>query len=456
MAALKPDQLIEIDIDKLVPGGEGLGRYEGLAVFVPEGLPGDRVSARVISLKPGYARALITDVLSPAPTREVPPCPYVASCGGCQWQHQSYTAQLAAKRDLLLETLSSFGGWERDALEALCAPVAGMQEPWHYRNKGQFPFQRVNGQLEAGFYAPRSHHLVAIDQCLIHHQRINEILAWSVAAARQAGLQAYDEQSRSGDLRHLIIRHGFKTDQTLVGFVTRQPKLAGLNELAVKLREAFPSVVGVVQNINPKAGNRILGDETRVLAGSGSYLDAIEDLRFEVSLPSFFQVNPVQTEVLYASAARMAEVSRDEIVIDAYSGAGTIALSLARHCREVIGIEVVSAATADAGRNARLNGSDNVRFITGKVEDELPGLVKRLNQPPVVILDPPRKGCEPSVLATVAKAGIERVVYVSCNPATLARDSALLKNEGYTLDALQPVDMFPHTHHLETVARFRR
>lgn len=456
MPSLKPGQQLELTIDKLVPGGEGLARHEGLTVFVPEALPGDRVRASVISVKPGYARALIESVSVAGPERIAPPCPQVAACGGCQWQHQAYTAQLRVKRELLLETLHKIGGWDPALLEALCAPVAGMREPWHYRNKGQFPFQTVAGRLAAGFYAPRSHDLVPIEDCLIHHPTINAILAWTSARAREHGLRAYDEATGQGELRHLIIRHGFRTDQTLVGFVTRTASVANLQVLADELMRVFPSVVGVVQNLNPKSGNRILGDETRVLSGSASYLDQLAELRFEVSLPSFFQVNPVQTELLYATAAELAAVDPEAIVVDAYSGAGTIALWLARHCREVIGIESVAAATADAGRNAALNGSANVRFLTGKVEAVLPQLMPELGARPVVMLDPPRKGCEPAVLETVARAGVERIVYVSCNPATLARDSALLRAQGYQLDALRPVDMFPHTHHLETVARFSR
>ena len=455
-SALKAGQLVELTVEKLVPGGEGLARHQGLTVFVPGGLPGDRLRARVISTKPAYARALIEAVLVPAATRLIPPCPVVAACGGCQWQHQAYAAQLLAKRELLLETMAKIGGWDTEALEPLCSAVAGMAEPWHYRNKGQFPFQRVAGRLEAGFYAPRSHDLVALDTCLIHHQAINEILAWTVARAREAGIQAYDEVSRTGELRHLIIRHGFRTDQTLVGFVTCSPRVPGLDALATELMQAFPTVTGVVQNIQPQPGNRILGDENRILTGTGTYLDQLDGLRFEVSLPSFFQVNPLQTEVLYATAAEGAAIGSADTVIDAYSGAGTISLWLARRCREVIGIEQVAAATADAGRNADLNGIANARFETGKVEALLPALVRQLPAAPVIVLDPPRKGCEPAVLETVAKAGVERLVYVSCNPATLARDSVLLRQSGFRLQALRPVDMFPHTHHLETVALFQR
>lgn len=453
---LSPGERLTLDIDKLVPGGEGLARHEGLAVFVPAGLPGDRLRARVISVKPGYARALIETVVQGGPTRVQPPCPVVEACGGCQWQHQAYAAQLEAKRTLLLETLAGIGGWEPAQLVAICAPVAGMTTPWHYRNKGQFPFQQVRGRLEAGFYAPRSHDLVPLTNCLIHHPRINEILAWTVQAAREAGLSAYDERLRTGDLRHLIVRHGFATDQTLVGFVTRRPEVPGLPELARKLAATFPSVVGVVQNINPQPGNRILGESQRVLSGQASYTDSLDGLRFDVSLPSFFQVNPHQTEVLYAQVAELAEAAADDGILDAYSGAGTIALWLARSSRQVIGIEVVGAATADAERNAVRNGLGNVRFVTGKVEERLPELMSRLGDQPLVILDPPRKGCEPEVLAAVAAAGCRRLIYVSCNPATLARDSAGLRQAGFRLEALRPVDMFPHTHHLETVARFGR
>lgn len=456
MPKLTPGLELELDIEKLIPGGEGLARYQGQSIFVPTGLPGDQIRAEIISSKPHYARALIREVLTASALRTEPPCPVVNECGGCQWQHQLYSSQLAQKRLLLLENMHQIGKWDAEKLQALCRPVLGMSEPWHYRNKGQFPFQNVAGKVQAGFYAPRSHQLVALTNCLIHHPVINQILAWVTEAVQQRGFSAYDENSHRGDLRHLIVRHGLKSGQTLVGFVCRSEAPAGLKLLGQELMRQFPSVVGVLQNINSERTNRILGPQTQLLCGRSSYLDQLDTLRFEVSLPSFFQVNPLQTEVLYQSVAQLAQLQPQDTVIDAYSGAGTISLWLARQCKEVIGIEVVPEATRDAEANARLNGLERVRFLTGKVENLLPGLIRQTPGRPLLVLDPPRKGCEASVLQSVAASEAARVVYVSCNPATLARDSGLLRDSGFELTGLQPVDMFPHTHHLETVALFER
>ncbi|MGV3524278.1 MAG: 23S rRNA (uracil(1939)-C(5))-methyltransferase RlmD [Candidatus Sericytochromatia bacterium] len=446
--------LLELILEKRVPGGEGLARHDGLTIFVPGGLPGDRVKARVISRKPSYARALIEEVLTPGPERREPPCPVTERCGGCQWQHQHDSAQLESKHALLCETLSSLGGWDPALLAERVAPVLGMAHPWHYRNKGQFPVQKSNGQTALGFFGPRSHTLVPIDTCLIQHATINAVLAW-VQAHLPPGLSPYDETTQQGLWRHLIVRHGFHTNQTLVGLVLRADRHAQLRAWAEELRAAFPSVVGVVQNIHPAAGNRILGPETTVISGQASYLDQLGTLQFEVSLPSFFQVNPLQTEVLYDQVRRFAAPQPGQRLIDAYAGAGTIAAWLAQDCEEVLALEVVPEAVADGRRNAARNGLTHLHFETGRVEDLLPRRVRAQHYDSIV-LDPPRKGCEPAVLDAVIGAGLERVVYVSCNPATLARDSARLRAGGYQLIACQPVDMFPHTHHLESVSLFQR
>jgi len=330
----------------------------------------------------------------------------------------------------------------------------GMDEPYFYRNKGQFPIQEVNGQIELGFYQPRSHRLVAIDQCLIHHARINEILLWSQTWLRQSGLSAYDEQSCRGLLRHLIVRHGFKTDQTLVALVCTEFHDA-LKGFASDIMQAFASIKGVVLNLQAQNSNRILGAQSQLLGGQDYYQEQLGTLAFQVALPAFFQINPSQTEVLYQQVQRLLNLSGQECLIDAYSGAGSIALYLANACKEVIGIESLAAASENARKNAVFNGLKNTEFITGKVEEIL---LEQLNKKrcDALVLDPPRKGCERKVLETIGKTQLERLVYVSCNPSTLARDIQILHTHGFKLTDCQPVDMFPHTHHIETVALLSR
>lgn len=454
MSKIQFDHLLELSLEKLVIGGEALARYQQQVVFVPTGVPGDKVLARVISVKKSHARALIEKVLEASPARQSPPCPVFNTCGGCQWQHINYASQLQAKRALLLEAMVKQGGWPQAELEALCAQTLGMSDPWAYRNKGQFPIQALDGRLHLGFYAQRSHQLIPLQTCLIQQQPINQVLNWVQGRINQLGLSAYDEQQQHGELRHLLVRHSEATGQMLVGFVSTSKRAeSALLPLAKELVAHFPQVVGVLHNLQPAASNRILGDQTHLLAGQPVFIEQLGDLKFELSLPAFFQVNPRQTGVLYNTVLQLAAPTAADRVLDAYSGAGTISLWLARHCASVLGIEVVAAATENARRNAALNQIKNAEFVTGKVEALL---AEQLQQQhfQIVVLDPPRKGCEDSIIEALGKAQIPRLVYVSCHPVTLARDSSRLRELGYQLQALQPVDMFPQTHHLETVALF--
>ncbi|MBF2054318.1 MAG: 23S rRNA (uracil(1939)-C(5))-methyltransferase RlmD [Candidatus Sericytochromatia bacterium] len=455
--SLQPGQHLTLQIEDLVPGGEGLARHEGLTVFVPDALPGDQLEVRLISIKKTYARALIHRVLQPGPKRVKPPCALAYRCGGCQWQHFAYAGQLQAKQAALLEVMQRIGGWPEALLAASCAPVLGMAEPVAYRNKAQFPVQIVQGRPTLGFYAPRSHQLVPVDHCLIQPEAINTVLGsvqqWLL---QHPEISVYEEASHSGLLRHLLIRHSSGTGQTLVGLVVRQPAAAQLLPLAESLRTRHPEIVGVLQNIQPARGNRILGSESEVLSGSQTYLEQLGPLHFELALPAFFQVNPQQTVLLYDQVLAALQPVSGLKVLDAYSGAGSISLWLARAGAQVLGLEIVPEATLNARANARRNGlAPQCRFETGRVEELLAGHLGRETFN-AVVLDPPRKGCEPAVLTALAQSNIPQLVYVSCNPATLARDSALLRAAGFDLRALQPVDMFPHTHHLETVAHFVR
>lgn len=460
MKLMKIDQVCDVYIDKLVPGGEGLGQTaEGMRVFVPGAFPGEKVLARVISAKKSHARALIEAIIEPSRDRITAPCPYFERCGGCQWQNYRYPQQLEAKRSALIENMQRIGGWDLAHLEQASPAVLGMRDPFYYRNKGQFPIQEVEGSLQLGFYAPRSHDLVPIEHCLIHHPEINYFLPQVLAYLRASGLPAYDERTHQGALRHVILRHSRLSGQSLIGIVSTESQHAQtLRPGAEDLCRVIPGLQGVVHSIHPERGNRILGNEFQLLAGQSHYLEQLGELFFELSLPSFFQVNSQQTEVLYNQVARalnLAQAPGPQRILDAYSGAGSIAIWLANQAHQIVGIESVAAASQNARRNADLNGLSGLTFLNGRVEDLLADLIQQENFD-MAVLDPPRKGCEAKVLNALIQAEIPKLVYVSCQPASLARDSASLRQAGYTLLKLQGVDMFPHTHHLETVAVFQR
>jgi 23S rRNA (uracil1939-C5)-methyltransferase len=449
---------MEIELEKWSHGGEALAFIKGKPLFVPGGVPGDVVKVRIISEKKQYGRALIESVMTAGPERITPPCPVYAECGGCQWQHTTYGEQLRAKRQLLIETLHKVGGWESELLAERVSPVWGMETPWTYRNKAQFPVQNIAGQLRLGFYQHRSHQVIPLEHCMIQHELMNDLLAYlqdALQALQAQGLTAYNEASHTGILRHVVLRHGFKTGQTLVGFVTTTPVQHLLQPLAQELMERFPTVKGVVSNLNPDRTNRILGQVTESLAGQTFYTDQLGAFQFDVSLPAFFQVNPLQTEKLYDCAAQFLTPSQGQYasLLDAYSGAGTLSLWLSNIAKSVVGVESNRAAIDNAISNAQRNGVNNVRFVHDKVENVISDCITGVD---AMLVDPPRKGCEEKVLKAFIASDIPQLVYISCNPATLARDSALLRRGGFDLMQCQPVDMFPQTHHLETVARFQR
>lgn len=452
---LKKEVLLPLAIEKLVTGGEGLAYWQGMPIFVPQGLPGDAVWGRVISVKPTYARALIERQEQHSIHRIAAPCSVLENCGGCQWQALQYPEQLRWKQHLLLDTMARIGRFESAHLEAITRPILGMDDPFYYRNKAQFPFHQRQGKLQGGFFAAHSHELVPLDKCYIQHERINQTFRTVKEHLQSYGILGYDEQHHQGFVRHLVVRHAFATDQTLVGLVTLKGKFDRQQAFVADLRTALPALKGVIHNFNPEKGNRILGKHSRLLWGRDYIQERLGHLIFQVSLPAFFQINPYQTPRLYDTVLDFAQLQGTERVIDAYAGTGTIALWVARYARQVTGIEVVPEAIADGRLNARLNGLNNVCFVQGEVEMHLKDILAHQSAD-VVLLDPPRKGCEESVFAALAAAHLAKVIYVSCHPATLARDSRYLSAAGYALTALQPVDMFPHTWHVEAVALFER
>lgn len=449
---VRPGQEISVTVHGLGSSGEGVARFEGLTIFVPGGAPGDRLLARVEEVKKNYARAALVAVEEPSPDRVAPPCPVVAECGGCQLQHIAYGAQLRLKRQQVVDALERLGKLSGVTVH----PTLGMDDPWRYRNKAQFPMGYRSGRVIAGFFAPGTHRIVDIERCDIQHPLGNRIMAEVKALAGRHGVRIYDERTHSGVLRHVLARVGRGTGEAMAVLVTNGPDFPHGEEIARALMDRIPELVSVVQNINPARTNVVLGRESRVLAGRAYITDYIGDLEFNISPVSFFQVNPAQTEVLYGKALEYAGLTGGETVLDLYCGIGTISLFLARQAREVIGIEWVEEAVDDARENALLNGVQNVRFIAGDAAVEMPRLAEEGVRADVIVLDPPRKGCDEPVLEAIAAVAPRRVVYVSCNPASLARDLGRLAGMGYRTVEVQPVDMFPHTAHVECVARIEK
>ncbi|MEB3198505.1 MAG: 23S rRNA (uracil(1939)-C(5))-methyltransferase RlmD [Candidatus Sericytochromatia bacterium] len=464
---LRVGERITLEPDCLVAGGEALGRLDGLPVFVPFAVPGDRLQARVISTKPDYARALITTVETPGTDRQDPPCPVFGQCGGCQWQMLGPAAQLRWKTRLVGEALQRTGGFGPDTLVAPCLPSP---EIWHYRNKVHWAIAKPGTQWELGLYEARSHSVVMTSACAIQHPRLNAVQQALKEVLPMLDLSPYDERRGTGFLRSAFAKVGHRTGALMVGLVTREAAFPQGPALVAALRERLPDVHSIVQNVHPGVGNKLLGPRNLVLDGA----EAIEEtlavsperapLRLSISPLAFFQVNGAAVEVLYDQVARACGLPPEpsaqrvpSLIVDAYSGTGAIAMFLAaRGAPRVVGIEVVAEATRDAERGASNNGlTERCRFKTGKVEDLLAGVLAAAPGDTLVVLDPPRKGCEESVLQCLLQARPSVIVYVSCHPVTLARDLKRLAAGGYVLESVQPVDMFPQTAHVECVVRLR-
>lgn len=454
-APVRRNQRVRLAVTGLGSGGEGVGKVDGFTVFVDGALPGDEIEATIAEVKRNYAVGALRRVIVAAPERVAARCPAFPACGGCQLQHLDYRAQLRWKRQQVVDALARIGHLG----EVPVHPCLGPDEPWFYRNKAQFPVGPAPGAggagLAAGMYARGSHRIIDLDECLIQHPLNNAIIRAAKRLAAKYGIVPYDEVGHTGCLRHILARVGSTSGEAMAVFVTNGAAFPGGRALAAELMREVPAVISVHQNINARRTNVILGEETRLLAGRETITDRIGRFEFAISPRSFFQVNPEQTETLYRKAVEYAGLTGRETVIDAYCGIGTISLFLAERAGRVHGIEIVPEAIADARANAARNGVANVEFHLGETERVLPRLRARGVRADVIVVDPPRKGCEPAVLEAFAAMRPRRIVYVSCNPATLARDLARLAELGYQTVEAQPVDMFPMTAHVECVALLR-
>lgn len=443
-------QIIDLEITDLNQSGEGVGRWgaEQRVVFVPETVPGDRIQARLVQVKPRYAYGQVQELLTASEHRIRPRCIVADKCGGCQWQTVSYAYQLQVKQNQVVQALTRIGKLVDPPVDSILAAPADL----HYRNKATYPLsQSRQAQLPkvlAGYYQKGTHRLINLNQCPVQDPRLNPFLADIKQDIQRQGWPIYDEQYHRGSLRHLALRMGRRTGEVLLTLVTKDEQLPGLADQAAVWLERYPQLVGVSLNINCDRTNRIFGEQTHCVAGRSYLREIFCDLEFHIRPETFFQVYTEQAETLVQLILTQLNLQGEEVVVDAYCGIGTMTLPLARHAKQAIGLEVQAAAVEQAQNNATLNNITNVQFQVGSVETLLPQIG---SVPDIVLLDPPRKGCDAAVLASLVQTHPAQIVYVSCNPTTLARDLAQLVQGGYRVARVQPIDFFPQTTHVESV-----
>lgn len=444
---VEKNQKVIMTINDIGTEGQGIGRVDGYTLFVDGGLPGEEVEVLVLKVGKNFGFGKIVDLIKPSVDRVEAMCPIASQCGGCTLQHLSYKGQLSYKRDKVEQLIHRIGKIQDIEVQ----PTIGMDEPYHYRNKVQYPVRNVNGDIKIGYYASRSHRVIETEVCYIQDRRNEEIRQivhdWMIENA----IRAYDEEVHKGLVRHIVTRHAYSTGLMHVTIVINGRRAKSVEQLIEKL-SSCAYVSGIALNINREKTNVIMSNEMVHLHGVSYIEDRIGDVKFHISPLSFFQVNPVQTEKLYAKVLEYAELTGEETVMDLYCGIGSISLFLAQKAKKVIGVEIVAPAIDDALHNAELNGIKNVEFYVGKAEEVIPQLYKNQGiTADIIVVDPPRKGCDEKLLKTIAQIAPKKIIYVSCDPSTLARDLNYLNEHGYRVEKVQPVDMFPQTTHVECV-----
>lgn len=448
----KKNDVVIVNIEDMGAEGQGIGKVEGFPFFVKDAVIGDVIEARVMKMKKSYGYARLEKVITPSSFRVKPVCAFHRQCGGCQLQALSYERQLEFKAQKVRNHLIRLGGFPSDLIDSRMEPIIGMENPFHYRNKAQFPIGTdKNSDIIAGFYAGRTHNIIANTDCVLGVEENQEVLEAVLAYMREYSIKAYDEVSAQGLIRHVLIRKGFATEELMVCLVINGEKLPhaeALTEVLVRIK----NMTSVSYCINRQKTNVIMGDKVVYLWGSRTITDRIGDVSFAISPLSFYQVNPVQTKRLYGLAIEYADLHGTETVWDLYCGIGTISLFMAKRAGQVYGVEVIPQAIEDARLNAEINHINNTEFFVGRAEDVLPEkYVKEGIYADVIVVDPPRRGCDEKCLETMLKMQPERIVYVSCDSATLARDLKVLCQGGYEVKRIRAVDMFPQTVHVETV-----
>ncbi|MDH6363621.1 23S rRNA (uracil1939-C5)-methyltransferase [Enterococcus sp. PF1-24] len=455
MVNLKESQKINLQIKRLGINGEGIGYYQKLIIFVPLALPKEQVQVEITKVTPKFAEGRLLNILKKSPQRVTPPCSVYETCGGCQLQHLDYQGQLAFKTDLLKQALNKFkpNGYQNYSIK----PTLGMETPYHYRNKAQFQL-RKNQQLnkiEAGLYQPNSHQLVPINDCLVQEKTTQKVMNTVVQLLNKYNIPIYDEHKNSGILRTIMVRIGIKTGEVQVVLISHTKKIPQINPLLREISQRLPEVVSVMQNIQEKKTSLIMGDETIFLWGKEAITEQINEVVFELSPRAFFQLNPQQTAVLYQEAIKALAPQKNEKIVDAYCGVGTIGLSFAKEVAEVRGMDIIPQAVADANHNAEKLGYQNTFYETGAAEVILPQWQKAGFRPDGVVVDPPRTGLDEKLKQTLLQLAPKKIVYISCNVSTLAKDLVAL-TKLYQVDYLQSVDMFPQTARCEVVVKLTK
>ena len=466
---MKKNDLFSLKITDMGVDGEGIGKYDGMTFFVKDALIGDEIRARATKLKKHYGYARVEEIITSSPYRVEPQCPLHRRCGGCQIQALSYEEQLAFKENKVRSNLQRIGGFSKEELEQVCLPIVGMEHPFRYRNKAQFPVGLdKEGKLVTGFYAARTHAIIPVEDCLLGVEENKDVLMAVKEWMLLKQIPAYDETTGTGLVRHILIRYGFTTEEVMVCLIINGDRLPEKEALIERL-SVLPGMTSISYNVNTERTNVILGKHTECIWGMPYITDyihlrntgdfSVEDtaIAYHISPQSFYQVNPVQTEKLYSTALEYAKLTGKESVWDLYCGIGTISLFLSQKAKQVYGVEIVPQAIEDAKTNAALNGITNAEFFVGKAEEVLPqfynsdDLDAGMRHPDVIVVDPPRKGCDEQCLSTMLAMRPERIVYVSCDSATLARDLRILVDGGYELQKVRAFDQFAHTGHVETV-----
>ena len=455
---MKKNEKIVVKIEDIGVNGEGIGKVEGYTLFVKDALIGDMVEAVITKAKKNYGYAKMLKILDASPHRVERKCPVARQCGGCQIQELSYDAQLDFKTKKVYGNLERIGGFSPEFLDTVIEPICGMEEPFYYRNKAQFPIGTDReDNIGTGFYAGRTHQIIPNLECALGVSVNQKILQIIVDFMNQNDVSAYNEETGRGLVRHVLIRYGFTTKEIMVCLVINGDNFPKSEKLVDKLVQ-IEGMTSITYSVNKENTNVIMGKEIGILWGQGYITDYIGDVKYQISPLSFFQVNPVQTEKLYGLALEYAGLKGDETVWDLYCGIGTISLFLAQKAKKVYGVEIVPQAIDDARNNAKINGIENAEFFVGKAEEILPEYYAQYEKEhgekayaDVIVVDPPRKGCDETLLDTMVEMRPERIVYVSCDSATLARDLKYLCDRGYEIQKVKPVDQFPHTVHVETV-----
>lgn len=442
----------ELDIVAQGYNGEGIAKVDGYPIFIEGALTGEKIKVKVLKANKNYGYGKIEEIIIKSEERVEPACNNYKKCGGCSIQHMSYKKQLDFKFERVKDCITKIGGLSDTLVKY---PIGMEDNPYRYRNKVQLPIGKVNGKIAIGFYAPRSHDIIDLDSCLIQDEIADNVARltkqWIIKNNIEPAIidGVYNPK---GIVKHIMIRKGFKTNEVMVVLVATTSKIPNIDKFTKRITENIEGIKSVILNINPQETNVILGEQCITLYGSDTIQDYIGEFKFNISPLSFFQINPKQTEVLYGKALEYAGLTGEQVVFDAYCGTGTITLFLSKQAKKVYGVEIIEPAIINAKENARLNNVDNVEFIVGKSEEEIPRLIDSGIKADVIVVDPPRKGCDIKLLDAIGELSVEKIVYVSCDPSTLARDLKILECKGYQVVEVQPVDMFAQTGHVESVA----